>query len=66
MRYSLQMAENTVIEGSCLLKHQAMVDGEVQLRGGPILLDDDVLIQERTIIIGDVTVEYQAPINGEV
>ncbi len=44
MRYSSQVAENAVIEGNCLLKHRAMVGGEAQLRGGPILLDDDVLI----------------------
>ncbi len=45
VRYSSQVAENAVIEGNCLLKHRAMVGGEAQLRGGPILLDDDVLIQ---------------------
>ncbi len=44
VRYSSQVAENAVIEGNCLLKHRAMVGGEAQLRGGPILLDDDVLI----------------------
>lgn len=45
VRYSSQVAENAVIEGNCLLKHRAMVGGEAQLRGGPILLDDDVLIR---------------------
>ncbi len=45
VRYSSQVAENAVIEGNCLLKHRAMVGGEAQLRGGPILLDDDVLIE---------------------
>ncbi len=45
VRYSSQVAENAVIEGNCLLKHRAMVGGEAQLRGGPILLDDEVLIQ---------------------
>ena len=66
VRYSSQVAENAVIEGNCLLKHRAMVGGEAQLRGGPILLDDDVLIQGRTVIIGDVIVEHQVSINDEV
>lgn len=66
VRYSSQVAENAVIEGNCLLKHRAMVGGEAQLRGGPILLDDDVLIQGRTVITGDVIVEHQVSINGEV
>ena len=61
----LQVAENA-IEGNCLLEHRAMVGGEAQLRGGPILLDDDVLIQGRTVIIGDVIVEHQVSINDEV
>lgn len=65
VRYSSQVAENAVIEGNCLLKHRAMVGGEAQLRGGPILLDD-VLIQGRTVIIGDVIVEHQVSINDEV
>lgn len=66
VRYSSQVAENAVIEGNCLLKHRAMVGGEAQLRGGPILLDDDVLIQGRTVITGDVIVEHQVSINDEV
>ncbi|MDR8242861.1 hypothetical protein FPK82_31900, partial [Acinetobacter baumannii] len=31
-----------------------------------ILLDDDVLIQGRTVITGDVIVEHQVSINDEV
>lgn len=66
VRYSSQVAENAVIEGNCLLKHRAMVGGEAQLRGGPILLDDDVLIQGRAVIVGDVIVEHQVTLGDEV
>ena len=66
VRYSSQVAENAVIEGNCLLKHRAMVGGEAQLRGGPILLDDDVLIQGRAVIVGDVIVEQQVTIDDDV
>ena len=43
-----------------------MVGGEAQLRGGPILLDDDVLIQGRAVIVGDVIVEHQVTLGDEV
>jgi hypothetical protein len=48
------VAENAVVEGNCVLKHRAMVGGHAQLRGGPILLDDDVLMQGHAHISGDV------------
>ena len=34
-----------MVEGNCLLKHRVMVGGHAHLRGGPILLDDSVLIE---------------------
>ena len=42
-----------------------MVGGEAQLRGGPILLDDDVLIQGRAVIVGDVIVEHRVTLGDE-
>jgi carbonic anhydrase/acetyltransferase-like protein (isoleucine patch superfamily) len=45
LRYSSQVAENAVVEGNCVLKHRVMVGGHARLCGGPILLDDDVLVQ---------------------
>ena len=44
----------------------APAGGEAQLRGGPILLDDVVLIQGRAVIVGDVIVEHQVTLGDEV
>ena len=62
LRYSSQVAEHAVIEGNCLLKHRVMVGGEAHLYGGPILLDDSVLIEGRVVICGDVVIEHQVTI----
>jgi cytoskeletal protein CcmA (bactofilin family) len=55
------VAENAVVEGNCVLKHRAMVGG-ARLRGGPILLDDDVLMQGHAHISGDVVIEHRVEI----
>lgn len=65
LRYSSQVAEHAVVEGNCLLKHRVMVGGHAHLRGGPILLDDSVLIEGHTVICGDVVIEHQVTIGDE-
>jgi ADP-glucose pyrophosphorylase len=54
------VAENAVVEGNCVLKHRVMVGGHA-LRGGPILLDDDVLVKA-TRSCGDVVIEHRVEI----
>ena len=60
LRYSAQVAENAVVEGNCVLKHHVLVGGNARLRGGPILLDDHVLVQ------GDVLLEYHIDLTDSV
>ncbi len=62
LRYSAQVAENAVVEGNCVLKHRVMVGGQARLCGGPILLDDDVLVQGNAYISGDVVIEHRVEI----
>lgn len=66
LRYSAQVAENAVIEGNCVLKHHVRVGGNARLRGGPILLDDHVVIQGDARIEGDVLIEYHIDIGDSV
>lgn len=47
LRYSSQVAENAVVEGNCVIKHHVLIGGQAWLRGGPILIDDRVVIQGR-------------------
>lgn len=65
LRYSSQVAENAVIEGNCLLKHHVRVGGHAWLQGGPILLDDNVLIYGHARIRGDVVIEHHVEIEGD-
>ncbi|WP_194206046.1 YdcK family protein [Superficieibacter sp. 1612_C1] len=58
LRYSSQVAENALVEGNCVLKHHVLVGGEAWLRGGPILIDDNVVIQGRARVSGDVIIEH--------
>lgn len=62
LRYSSQVGENAIIEGNCLLKHRVMVGGYAHLYGGPILLDDAVLITGQATIRGDIIIEHQVEI----
>ncbi|MGL5700048.1 MAG: YdcK family protein [Kluyvera sp.] len=66
LRYSAQVAENAVVEGNCVLKHHVLVGGNAHLRGGPILLDDHVLIQGEARVSGDVLIEYHIDITDRV
>lgn len=45
IHYSSQVAEYAIVEGNCVLKHHVLVGGNAVVRGGPILLDEHVVIQ---------------------
>lgn len=62
LRASAQVAENAVVEGNCVLKNHVLVGGHAWLRGGPILLDDNVVVQGQARITGDVLIEHQIEI----
>ena len=49
-----------------MLKHHVRVGGNARLRGGPILLDDHVVIQGDARIEGDVLIEYHIDIGDSV
>lgn len=62
IRYSSQVAENAVVEGNCILKHHVLVGGQAWLRGGPLQLDEKVVIQGNARIHGNVLIEHQIEI----
>lgn len=64
LRYSSQVAEHALIEGNCVLKHHVLVGGHAEVRGGPILLDDRVLIEGQACIQGEILIEHQVEISG--
>ncbi|EOF1520369.1 LbetaH domain-containing protein, partial [Salmonella enterica subsp. enterica serovar Kentucky] len=64
LRYSSQVAEHALIEGNCVLKHHVLVGGHAEVRGGPILLDDRVLIEGHACIQGEILIERQVEISG--
>lgn len=64
LRYSSQVAENAVVEGNVILKHHVLIGGHAWLRGGPILLDDKILIEGHARISGDVVIEHRVEICG--
>lgn len=64
LRYSAQVAENAVVEGNCVLKHHVRVGGHAWLQGGPILLDDKILVAGHARISGDVVIEHRVEICG--
>ncbi|CAI8897750.1 YdcK family protein [Kosakonia quasisacchari] len=65
IRYSSQVAENAVVEGNCILKHHVLVGGRAWLRGGPLQLDEKVVIQGNARIHGNVLIEHQIEIGGD-
>lgn len=65
LRYSSQVAEHAVVEGNCILKHHVLVGGNAWLRGGPLQLDERVVIQGNARIHGDVLIERQIEIAGD-
>lgn len=65
LRYSSQVAENAVVEGNCVIKHHVLIGGQAWLHGGPILIDDRVVIQGRARISGDVLIEHRITISDD-
>lgn len=65
LRYSAQVAENAVVEGNCVLKHHVRVGGEARLSGGPLVLDDFVLVQGRAQLSGNLLIEQHIEISGD-
>ena len=65
LRYSSQVAENALVEGNCIIKHHVLIGGEAWLRGGPILVDDKVVIQGRARIQGEVLIEHHIEITDD-
>lgn len=65
LRYSSQVAENALVEGNCVIKHHVLIGGEAWLRGGPILIDDKVVIQGRARISGEVLIEHHIDITDD-
>ncbi|END9271770.1 hypothetical protein ABMJ38_001645 [Escherichia coli] len=57
IHYSSQVAEYAIVEGSCVLKHHVLIGGNAVVRGGPILLDEHVVIQGESRITGAVIIE---------
>ncbi|WP_312209840.1 YdcK family protein [Pseudescherichia sp.] len=65
LRYSAQVAENAVVEGNCVLKHHVRVGGEARLSGGPLVLDDFVLVYGRAQLSGNLLIEAHIEIGGD-
>jgi len=65
LRYSSQVAEHAVVEGNCILKHHVLVGGHARLRGGPLQLDENVVIQGNARIDGDVLIAHHIEITGD-
>jgi len=59
------VAENAVVEGNCILKHHVLVGGHAWLRGGPLQLDEKVVIQGNARVNGNVLIEHQIEITGD-
>ena len=57
IHYSSQVAEYAIVEGNYVLKHHVLVGGNAVVRGGPILLDEHVVIQGESRITGAVIIE---------
>lgn len=65
LRYSSQVAENAVVEGNCVIKHHVLIGGQAHLRGGPMMIDDKVVIQGRARISGNVFIEHRVEITDD-
>ncbi|MDM4926237.1 YdcK family protein [Escherichia coli] len=57
IHYSSQVVEYAIVEGNCVLKHHVLIGGNAVVRGGPILLDEHVVIQGESRISGAVIIE---------
>ena len=57
IHYSSQVAEYAIAEGNCVLKHHVLIGGNAVVRGGPVLLDEHVILQGESRITGAVIIE---------
>lgn len=57
IHYSSQVAEYAIVESNCVLKHHVLIGGNAVVCGGPILLDEHVVIQGESRITGAVIIE---------
>ncbi|UDJ84834.1 YdcK family protein [Kosakonia oryzae] len=65
LRYSSQVAENAVVEGNCVLKHHVLVGGNARLSGGPLQLDEKIVVQGNARIQGNVLIEHQVTLSDD-
>lgn len=65
LRYSAQVAENALVEGNVVLKHHVLVGGHASLQGGPIMLDEDVVVQGNARIRGNVIIEHHIEVTDD-
>ena len=54
-----------MVEGNCVLKHHVRVGGDARLSGGPLVLDDFVLVQGRAQLSGNLLIEGHVEIGGD-
>lgn len=64
IEHRAEVFDFALIEGNCVLKHHVLVGGHAEVRGGPILLDDRVLIEGHACIQGEILIEHQVEISG--
>ncbi|EBC8720750.1 TPA: hypothetical protein LB271_004729 [Salmonella enterica subsp. enterica serovar Typhimurium] len=64
IEHRAEVFDFALIEGNCVLKHHVLVGGHAEIRGGPILLDDRVLIEGQACIQGEILIEHQVEISG--
>jgi len=65
LRYSAEVAGYATVEGNCVLRHHVRVGGHAYLCGGPLLLDNNVLIEGRARVYGDVLIEHHITLRDE-
>lgn len=65
LRYGATVTDDAVVEGNCVLKQRVRISGHAWLQGGPLLLDDNVVIHGRARIRGDVIIEHEVDISGD-
>ncbi|WHP33369.1 YdcK family protein [Trabulsiella odontotermitis] len=65
LRYGAVVTDDAVVEGNCVLKQRVRICGHAWLQGGPLLLDDNVVVHGRARIRGDVIIEHDVDISGD-
>ncbi|MFW0765781.1 YdcK family protein [Trabulsiella odontotermitis] len=65
LRYGAVVTDDAVVEGNCVLKQRVRICGHAWLQGGPLLLDDNVVVHGRARIRGDVIIEHDVDISDD-